>query len=265
MGGSGSPMLAIRYPERIAWAVSWVGVHIPAQSPQFKGSYANVFGEPEWNVRFDDGTPVWDYFNDARYLREHPEKEVGLILFSNGKNDAAIGWPQAAEFHRALQETHRPHVFVWGQSGHGQRALMPMTLEERILPIDVRTDRSLPAFSRCSLDDRPGRGAADDGDPKGQSNLYLFWQTKDTLDRPDAWEMTVGLIDKAPKDACTVDITPRRLQAFKPRPEQAVRWTNRAADGSVVQSGEVKADAHGLVTLPDVRVGKGKNRIRIER
>jgi pimeloyl-ACP methyl ester carboxylesterase len=265
MGGSGSPMLAIRYPERIAWAVSWVGVHIPAQSPQFKGSYANVFGEPEWNVRFDDGTPVWDYFNDARYLREHPEKEVGLILFSNGKNDAAIGWPQAAEFHRALQETHRPHVFVWGQSGHGQRALMPVTLEERILPIDVRTDRSLPAFSRCSLDDRPGRGAADDGDPKGQSNLYLFWETKDAVDRPDAWEMTVGLIDKAPKDTCTVDITPRRLQAFKPRPDQAVRWTNRAADGSVVQSGAVKADAHGLVTLPDVRVGKGKNRIRIER
>ena len=28
----------------------------------------------------------------------------------------------AAAFFRALQETKRPHIFVWGQSGHGQRA-----------------------------------------------------------------------------------------------------------------------------------------------
>ena len=99
MGGSGSPMLAIRYPERIAWAISWVGVHDPARSPQFAGSYARVYGPREWDVRFEDGTPVWDYFNDAWYLRKYPKKEIGLITFSNGKNDGAIGWPQAVEFY----------------------------------------------------------------------------------------------------------------------------------------------------------------------
>jgi hypothetical protein len=35
MGGSGSPMLAIRHADRTAWA----GVHIPAKTPHFKGSY----------------------------------------------------------------------------------------------------------------------------------------------------------------------------------------------------------------------------------
>ena len=264
MGGAGAPMMAIRYPERIAWAISWVGVHIPAQSPQFKGSYANVFGEPEWNVRFEDGTPVWDYFNDAWYLRKHPEKEIGLVTFSNGKNDGAIGWPQAVEFYRALQETRRPHIFVWGQGGHGQRASMPVTLEERVMPIDLRTDQSLPALARCSLDDRPGNGRPDDGDPKGQVNLYLYWQTHDLVDRPDRWEITLGLIAKAPKDECTVDVTPRRLQQFKPGAGQTVRWTNTALGGPPIQQGEAKADRLGLVTLEKVRVGKGKNRILIQ-
>ena len=39
MGGSGALMLALRNPEQIAWAVSWVGVHTPLKSPQFRSSY----------------------------------------------------------------------------------------------------------------------------------------------------------------------------------------------------------------------------------
>ena len=266
MGGAGSPMLAIRFPERIAWAVSWVGVHVPAETPQFKGSYAGMYGEPEWGVKFEDGTPAWDHFSDVWYLRQHPEAEIGLITFSNGKNDGAIGWPQAFDFYRALQDTRRPHLFVWGQSGHGQRATMPVSLGERVLPIDVRIDQSLPAFTDGSLDDDPGDGDPNKGDPKGQVNLYLFWETGDLVDRPDRWEMTVGLIEKAPRDECTVDVTPRRLQQFKATPGQQVKWTNSApGTGEVLQSGEATADRWGLLTLQKVRVTKGKNRICIFR
>ena len=95
MGGSGAPMFAIRHPERIAWSASWVGVHVPIQSPTFRSSYANVYGQPDWNVKFEDGTPAWDYFDDTWYLRRYPQAEIGLIAFSNGKNDGGIGWPQA--------------------------------------------------------------------------------------------------------------------------------------------------------------------------
>jgi len=163
-----------------------------------------------------------------------------------------------------LQETRRPHLFVWGQGGHGQRARMPVTLEERVLPIDVRIDQSLPAFNECSLDGRPGNGDPKDGDAEGQANLYLFWETENIVERPDRWEMTVGLIAKAPKDECTVDLTPRRCQQFKPKPGQQVQWTNTAAGGSqAVQSGAARADKWGLVTLEKLRVGKGRNRVRI--
>ncbi|MHC4398371.1 MAG: alpha/beta hydrolase family protein [Planctomycetota bacterium] len=266
MGGSGSPMFAIRHPDRIAWATSWVGVHDPAQTPQFRGSYERVYGKQPWGVKFEDGTPVWDYYNDARYLREHPRREIGLIAFSNGKNDSAIGWEQAAAFHRTLQETKRPHVFVWGQSGHGQRARLPVSLSDRWMPMDLRVDQSLPAFTQCSLDDDPGTGDPSDGDSEGQSNLYLFWDTDDVVDQPDRWEMTVGLVEKSPQEPCTVGLTPRRLQQFKLRPGEKLSWENTVpGESRPLQAGQSTVDEHGLVTLVAVRVTKGRNRIVVWR
>jgi len=266
MGGSGASKLAIRFPSKIAWAISMAGVHIPRKTPQFVESYAVVYGQPEWGVAFEDGTPVWDYFDDAWYLRRDPEKEIGFITLSNGKNDGAIGWPQAVEFYRALQETRRPHMLVWGQEGHGQRARMPRAGWERQMPIDIRVNQSLPAFTRCSLDDNPGKGDPAEGDPTGQINLYLYWETKDVVDEIQRWEMTVGLIDAASRDVSTVDITPRRLQAFRVGPGEMVRWANTSLyDNKVIQSGEATADKWGLITLPNVSVSKSKNRIKLSK
>ena len=76
--------------------------------------------------------------------------------------------------------------------------------------------------------------------------------------------MTVGLVDKAPRDECTVNITPRRLQQFQPKPDQRLRWTNSSAsDNREIQTGLATVDRHGLVTLEGVRVTQGQNRIRV--
>jgi len=268
MGGAGSPNFGIRYADRIAWVVSWVGVHDPARSPQFKGSYEEVYGLLDWKIKYQDGrTPAFDYFNDEWYLRRDPAHETPLICFSNGKNDGAIGWPQARDFWRALQDTRRPHVFVWGQAGHGQRAILPGPQPgERELGLDVRLDRTLPAFTRCSLDDNPGNGDPGDGDPKGQSNLYLYWDSDDgaITDEADKWALTLRLNQKAPKSECTVDVTPRRCRQFKPKAGARMRWTNTAsADAREIQSGDVSADQWGLVTISQVRVSTGGNRLTI--
>ncbi len=293
MGGSGAPMFAIRNPDRIAWALSWVGVHNPAKTPQFKGSYERVFGKSEYRVRHESGETVWDFYNDAWYLRKHPEKETPFITFSNGKNDGAIGWPQAIEFLNALQETRRPHLFVWGMSGHGQRARMPMDGRERIMPIDIRVDQSLPAFTRCSLDDSPGTATRKsgeqiekekkeiaeynktnrrkksldvfDGKSSGQVNAHLYWKTDDAVDEENSWEMSVGLFRAAPADECTVSITPRRCQDFKPKCGEKFSWKNLDANGKAEQSGEVTADQWGLITLEQVKVRKTGNRIQVFR
>src|ERR1043166_2993994 len=169
MGGSGSPNLALRRASQVAWAVSWVGVHTPARSPQFKGSYERVYGNVDWKMLFQDAkTPAFEYFDDGAFVRANPALDAPLLCFANGKNDGAIGWPQARDFWKALQDMKQPHVFMWGQSGHGQRAFLPgSSPNERELGVDVRTDRSLPAFTNCSLDANPGNGDPKDGDPEG--------------------------------------------------------------------------------------------------
>lgn len=266
MGGSGSIMAGIRFGDSIAWTRSWVGVHNPIDSPQFMSSYSNVYGKPEYNVLFEDGTPVWDYYNDIWFLKQYPKKETAFITFSNGKNDNAIGWAQAVDFYEALQETKRPHLFVWGQGGHGQRTIMPFSGSERIMPIDIRTDQSLPAFTFCSLDDMPGNGDPNDGDAIGQINAYLYWETNDIIDTAQSWEMTVGLIDKAPEASCTVDITPRRLQNLIVTPNEQYHWQNKdLITGEMISSGVVVADQNGLITLENVTVSKNKNRLVISK
>jgi len=281
MGGSGAPMFAIRHSDRIAWSIGWVGVHDPGNTPQFLGSYERVYGKKDWGIEHEDGAPAFEHFKDASYLRRHPRKEIGFITWSNGKNDGGIGWPQAVEFYRAMQETHRPHIFVWGLGGHGQRAKMPSEGGERIMPLDIRLDQSLPAFTGCSVDDDPGtarkldatrqvisegktRADSYDGDSAGQVNLYLYWDTEDVVDKADRWEMTVALTSNAPKDECTVDITPRRLQHLRSASGRKFGWTN-VCEGKKIQTGRATADQWGLITLPKVIVSKKQNRISIFR
>lgn len=262
MGGSGSMMTGIRNGGTIAWVRSAVGVHVPGETTTMKSAYAANFGAPENGVLFENGTPVWNYYNDVWFLRTYPEKEVPFLAFSNAKNDPLIDWAQAVHFYQALQDTKRPHLFVWGQDGHNQAAKMPLNGSERTMPIDIRVNQSLPAFTRCSLDDVPGNGDPANGDPQGQVNGYLYWETVDIVDTADSWEMTVGLTEKAPQDTCTVDITPRRIQNFKFMNGWQVKWENRdAVTGTLIDSGVIHSDSAGLLTLPQISVSKSKNRI----
>lgn len=272
MGGSGSAMLAIRHPEKFAWVKSNVGVHVPSLSPQFKNSYEKVYGRQEWGLLFEDGTPVWDYFNDVWYLRQYPKKDIPFITFSNGKNDKNIGWRQAVEFYQALQETKRPHLFSWGQKGHNQRAIMPKFWEGRLqkqgrmMSIDIQNNQTVPAFTHSSLDDNPGNGDPNDGDPSGQVNAYLYWLTENIVDENQQWEMTVGVGPEAPKVEGVVNVTPRRCQRFRLKPGENLVWSNtRMSDGEIVQSGTVLSDEWGLVTLEKVTISKGMNRLAIRK
>jgi dienelactone hydrolase len=266
MGGSGSPSLALRRASQVAWCVSWVGVHTPARSPQFKGSYERVYGALDWKLPFQDGkTTAFEYFDDTAFVRSRVREDAPLLCLANGKNDGAIGWAQARDFWKALQESRQPHVFVWGQGGHGQRALLPgPSPNERELGVDVRVDRSLPAFTNCSLDGNPGNGNPDDGEAHGQSNLFLYWDPV-SADEAGKWEMVLHLNDKAPQDHCTVDVTPRRRQKFRPPAGTMVSWTNGSlAEGKVLQSGETTVDELGLFTIPKMTVTRPGNRLTIQ-
>jgi pimeloyl-ACP methyl ester carboxylesterase len=291
MGGAGAPMFAVRGGDRVAWCVAWVGVHVPELSPQFRGSYEGSYGPRDAAVTMPDGrTSPWDWFSDVWWLRNNIKAETGFIMASNGKDDGGIGWRQAWEFARALQETRRPHLFNWGMSGHGTRTLVGANFD-----LDVRTDQSLPAFTNGTLDGNLGTGilktkeemeaernrlaeeatkagkdpkqvrvCPTDGDPEGAFNAHLGWRTDDVVDTPGAWEMTVILKESAPKDSCRVDLTPRRLQRFRTPAGAKFRYTvTDVAAGKVLAEGSAVADPYALVTLKQIPLVKGKNRVRI--
>ena len=65
----------------------------------------------------------------------------------------------------------------------------------------------------------------------------------------------------APKDDCSVDVTPRRLQKLRVPPGQKFTWTARPVKNGQAQNGTAVADKDGLVTLKTVAVGKGGTRL----
>ena len=291
MGGSGAPMYAIRYPGRIAWCNAWVGVHIPAMSPQFTGSYRGSYGPRNDAVTMPDGrTSPWDWFSDVWWLKNHVKAETGLIIASNGKADGVIGWRQAYLFARALQETRRPHIYNWGRGGHGTRTLIGSGFS-----LDVRTDQSLPAFTHCTLDDDIGTGRSrtkaevqaerarlaeqakqagkdpkriyvcpTDGVPDGAYNAHLWWETATIVDTPQAWEITAMLKAGAPAPECKADLTPRRLQQF--RTPKAAKFSYTVTDvnnDKLLAKGTAAADAYDLLTLKQIPILKAGCRVRI--
>jgi hypothetical protein len=61
-----------------------------------------------------------------------------------------------------------------------------------------------------------------------------------------------------------VTITPRRVQKFKRPIATKLTWSNRSlSDNREIQSGQVTVDDLGLITMPAVMVGKGRNRIAV--
>ena len=67
---------------------------------------------------------------------------------------------------------------------------------------------------------------------------------------------SVRLANDLAKDAMTVDVTPRRCQKFRPKPGEKLRWVTDAGD-----SGDVAADAGGLVTMPRVKLRAGEQTV----
>ena len=224
------------------------------------GSLGGMLG-PQNVALTVEGDKAWDALDMTWYLRKNIGKNVPFIVcpFSqpkDGNHGAEYGWQDDPKGFAALRETRQPHYAQWGGGG------VSRFVSDGVAKL--RWDKSVPAFSGCSLDNSPGNGDPDDGEPWGQINGYLFWQYEDIAEAADRWEMTVHLVPDAPANACRVDVTPRHCLTFKPAKGQKFSFTNtQLADNKVLGQGTVEADEHGLVTLRQITVTKGKNRLAI--
>lgn len=261
MGGSGALMLAYRHPDVFSWCRSWAGVHDPHTS-NMQDSYAKVYGPYNSGSKMKSGESPWTYYSDTALLKKNVSVNLPFVAVSNGKNDNLIGWSQAVSFAKALQQAKQPHVFRWGQNGHNQRVYYPLNQSTHDNPMVIRKDKSLPAFTNCSLDDELGNGTQSSGSAEGQLNAYLYWDATTSEETTTSWTMPIGLIKK---ESCTVDITPRNCKVFKAKSKTSYYWALKENETDIViAEGNSEIGKDGLLTIKDVPIKKGLQVLYIE-
>jgi len=271
MGGCGGVDFAFRHPE--IFAAVWANV------PNF--AYGEGDKEHGWrdntyrlaaycgqiDLKCSDGVTLRERLDARRFVRSHPG-DLPFLAVSNGRNDGSMTWHYNPDFYRAMQEGRHGLIAAWNGGGHGDSLgktapdFREWSRFERLSRFAL--NKSHPAFSHCSKDGDPGNGDAADGDIVGYINRGLDWQ--DPVDEAKRYEVLIRWTLDAAQLPVTVDVTPRRVQAFRPNPGETCEAVNLDAAATEIQRATIVADANGLLTFVGFRItSRDGNRLVLQR
>lgn len=160
------------------------------------------------------------------------------------------------DFVSAMNARKYPLYFYWGPFGHANNNEKILAVNDLVHSFDwlgVKRNELYPVFTDASTNDPlPWPGNLSEKKP-GQVNAFFRWKT--LADTRKKVEVSLFLTDPAtlkttftvPSEA-TAAVSLRRLQAFKVKPGEAVRWRFGEAKG------EAKADGEGVVTVPGLKI-----------
>jgi len=267
-GGIGTVFTGTFVPNKLAMTCEYTGMFNLAYQTDpngnialnTKGSQRNImnflFGTVASNLMDDEGLNLFNQANANYMLRLNRDANYPVMFGVNGKNDAMVGWYEKVAFYDSANANRIGGAFYWDMRTHagGSKAW-------NIGPSYTRygTNISYPAFANCSANNNPGNGYINSGDSVGTINGMLDWKDQ-IVDSATAWQIktyvktnlrTIYASFPTP-DSCTVDITPRRLQNFKPMHGATIYYTN-THKGKVIQSGIASYDGN-LIVVPNVKV-----------
>ena len=228
-----------------------------------------VWGKVEWKVHAADGKPIWDEFDLIRHVADDPKRECAFL--SMGPSSLSAPWPRQVALMKALWASKQAYTarFYWGGGAYlpipegkvGAKGAFDFAMDVPMLALrNNSNDRGL-------TNDRFAKGAAGywGGGRIADGRRWLA----DFVDLPDRFEITIhGDGDVGYRGGGTSDVTPRRTTRFRPKPGQRFRWENVPLDArsrDKHQSGQVTADEHGLVTIPQVNFGRSPSRLKIRK
>lgn len=285
MGGIGSFFLSLKMPDRIA-AIYMV-------IPKFDFSFltdpnpANIWnaGSPErqmgdrlWsatdvNLPSSDGIPIYDRLNGGVMVANLQATSLPIMIAFNGKNDTIVGWAEKIGFYNSMNLNRHGGMFFFDSRPHQQGGIREWSPQQNPSILNrFRLNQSYPAFSNSSANGNPGNGVATNGDVFGTLNGNLGWDETAILDTAERFEITVKTVSLqstngtvAAPNSATANITPRRLQNFRPASGQVVNFENRDQNGQVIQQGQVTVDALGLITVPQFTITPNGNKLILTR
>ncbi|MBI2299793.1 MAG: prolyl oligopeptidase family serine peptidase [Armatimonadetes bacterium] len=252
MGGCGTMSFAYRHPELFA-AVS---AHVPIVTYSRASAYRVTAYCGPLDTPYCEGGTVGERL-DARRFVLGSGADLPFLVIANGRNDGSIPWPVNPDFYRALDQRRQGCLVAWNEGDHGGT--------DKLLPPDVRErmgfaylhryalNSSYLAFGHSSLDNDPGDGPKDHGETQGF--LHRGLEHDPPSESAERYEVVIRWYLPAQTLPVTVDVTPRRVQAFKPRPGSTVTAVNvDLGSGQVVQRLTADVGEDGLVTVQGVHV-----------
>ncbi|MCK5805132.1 MAG: hypothetical protein KAI66_20030, partial [Lentisphaeria bacterium] len=255
MGGCGTMSFGYRHPEIFAAVRADVPIIAYNTGDREKGRalgwHDNTFRMVPFcgpfSLTTSDGLPLWKRMDAREFVLSHP-RDLPYLVIHNGRKDTSIPWHNNPGLYRALQSMRQGCAVAWNEGIHPTaRTLLPDDFTKRMSLgnlLRFSLDKSFLAFSNCSRDEDPGNGDSTDGDGVGFMNRGLDWgEPGESAARYEVL-VTYGL--DAAHLPLTVDVTPRRRQAFKMVPGAVCTAVNLDGTGREIQRVRLTADPHGL-------------------
>ena len=257
--------------------------------PKLRNPVKNLpFGDPQldWYLKFN-GTPVFDYRKAAKFLAENVAEDFPLIGASHGWQDGSIPAKNQAEpFEKYIKDSR--HCFNysiwkaghnWGTAGGTGTPMGPY----------MRWDESRPGFSNV-----PSIIGFKYGKKDSSSHTYMYRAVWGVNEKPvkgkkieeteDSWSLPIMHKAKpGEEEDYFVDVTPRNLQNMKVKEGEKFKYEIKNLDGSEIvidftkfangdkvkdnfkKSGEIIADKHNLLLVPNVPISKAGCIVNVKR
>lgn len=276
LGACGSVLMAIHHPDEIASVLpSLPKLDFNDTSFNAFETLERMWGHPDDHIPTSDGFDTYQRLDAIWMLEQFGSlRDFPVMVMFFGRHDSTMGWPEKVAFMNMSQEMKVGGSYFWDSSTHGFGGLREWSVEflHRFLDYPrYRTDRSYPAITDCSIDDDPGDGDPNEADSVGTIGGYVTWLPESVVDEDWHYEVSIGLVtqDSAivlPADTAHATVTLRRLQRFTVLPDVFYRFTNiDTTTGTVVQTGFVKPDPSGLLSVEGVLLTVNGHRLSFTR
>lgn len=246
MGGSGSVSLGFHHPKIFAH----IDVNVPAIAYTPEGNLQRLHcfcGPLDHTVVNHKGEPLLEHMNSI-LTAQKTSADLPFLIMRSGRIDRSIPWANKPAFYAAMNTARQALVAYWSNGDHAT-ADDDFPKESHYAPAreKFQFDRSYLAFSNCSKNNNPGNGDPKEGDLQGWINRGLDWEN--IIDTDTEYSITVQAYYEGLTYPVVVDVTPRRLQAFRFTSGDIV--TARLSTG---ETHKIRVDKAGLLTIPKVQI-----------